>query len=332
MQEKYVMDTMIRSFKKNMKSIVQNKTKHFNFAICVINEQISNQAAIGNTTLALSKNDLAKAINGHNKDYDTELMEKGMYGGAAGISRYKMYILSLMYAIKYYYEKQGFNAMIFNNQLLISWSNKLDDITADTLHDYLNLDSLNEPLSKFPNQPIVFEPDEDDDSNFKSLEQTAPNAIDEPEYGDKAATQIRDRTKNSDIKLADDVKNLCMQDDSSCEDELHDHTLTDIQDLSGHALDDAQDLPDFNDTDNDEDLPDLDAQDMPALDAQDNAIDSNQLKKSSDNPNKMSDAVNDENNPFMSDEVPDKGPDALNNEPDPFMDDENSDNSKATKK
>ena len=327
MQEKYVMDTMNRSFKNDIRFIVENRSEYFNVAIFAINEQISNQVAIGNTVLALTKNDLVKAINGHNKDYDTELRELSM-GSVVRVSSYKMYILALMYAIKYYYEKQGFNAMIFNNQLLISWSNKLDNITADILHDYLNLDSLNEPLSKYPEESTVFEPDEDDDSNFKSLEQTAPSTIDEPGHDDKAATQIRDRTKNSTMKFADDVKNLCISDDSSCEDKLHDHTLADIQDLSGHALDDAQDLPDFNDTDNDEDLPDLDAQDMPSLNDQDDAIDADQLKKLSDNPNKMSDALNDENNPFMSDEVPDKGPD----EPDPFMDDENSDNSKTTKK
>lgn len=327
MQAKYVMDIMNNSFKENMKSIVQNKAEYFNFAICVINDQIANQAAIGNMVLALTKNDLVKIIGNNHKDYDTELRERSMYD-TASISPYKMYILAWMYAIKYYYEKQGFNAMIFKNQLLISWSNKLDDIAADTLHDYLDFDSFNCPLFQFPNQPTVFAPDKDDDLNFKSLEQTAPSAIDGPGYGDKAATQIRDRTKNDTIKFADDVKNLCISDDSSCEDELHDHTLTDIQDLSGHALDDAQGLPDFNDTDNDEDLPDLDAQDIPSLDDQDDTIDADQLKKSSDGPNKMPDALNDENNPFMSDEVPDN----LNDEPDPFMEDKNSDNSKTTKK
>ena len=316
MQEKYVMDTMNRSFKNDMRFIVENRSEYFNVAIFAINEQISNQVAIGNTVLALTKNDLVKAINGHNKDYDTELKELSM-GGVVRVSSYKMYILALMYAIKYYYEKQGFNAMIFNNQLLISWSNKLDNITADILHDYLNLDSLNEPLSKYPEESTVFEPDEDNDSNFKSLEQTAPSAIDEPGYGDKTTTQIRDRIKHSVMGAANDVKNLCMQDDSSCEDELPDH-----------ALDDIQDLPDFNDADNDEDLPDLDAQDMPSLNDQDDTIDADQSKKSSDGPNKMPDALNDENNPFMSDEVPDN----LNDEPDPFMDDENSDNAKTTKK
>lgn len=320
MQEKYVMDTMNRSFKENMKSIVQNKAEYFNFAICVINDQIANQAAIGNMVLALTKNDLAKIIGNNHKDYDTELRERSMYG-TASISPYKMYILAWMYAIKYYYEKQGFNAMIFKNQLLIAWSNKLDDIAADTLHDYLDFDSFNCPLFHSPNQPAVFAPDKDDDLNFKSLEQTAPSAINEPEYDDKDATQIRNRTKNSTIKFADDVKNLCISNDSSCEDELPDHTLDDIQDL-----------PDFNDADNDADLPDLDAQDdtqdMPSLNDQDDAIDADQLKKSSDGPNKMPNALNDENNPFMSDEVPDKTTD----EPDPFMEDENSDNSKTTKK
>ena len=320
MQEKYVMDTMNRSFKNDMRFIVENRSEYFNVAIFAINEQISNQVAIGNTVLALTKNDLVKAINGHNKDYDTELKELSM-GGVVRVSSYKMYILALMYAIKYYYEKQGFNAMIFNNQLLISWSNKLDNITADILHDYLNLDSLNEPLSKYPEESTVFAPDKDDDLNFKNLEQTAQSTIDEPEHDDKDATQIRDRTKNSIIKFADDVKNLCISDDSSCEDELPDHTL-----------DDTQDLPDFNDADNDEDLPDLDAQDdtqdLSDFNDQDDTIDADQLKKSSDGPNKMPDALNDENNPFMSDEVPDN----LNDEPDPFMDDEDLNNSKATKK
>ena len=206
-------------------------------------------------------------------------------------------MLAWMYAIKYYYEQQGFDVILDQGRLLIAWPNKLDDIAADTLHDYLDFDSFNCPLFKSPNQPTVFAPDKDDDLNFKNLEQTAPSAIDEPGYGDKDAIQIRNRTKNSTIKFADDVKNLCISDDSSCEDELPDHTLDDIQDL-----------PDFND--------------------QDDTIDSDQSKKSSDGPNKMPDALNDENNPFMSDEVPDN----LNDEPDPFMDDENSDNAKTTKK
>ena len=160
-----------------------------------------------------------------------------------------------------------------------------------------------------------------EDVDEEQLQKMMENVTGQACYDDKDAIQIRNRTKNSTIKFADDVKNLCISDDSSCENELPDH-----------ALDDAQDLPDFNDAD----LPDLDAQDdtqdMPSLNDQNDAIDSDQSKKSSDGPNKMPDALNDENNPFMSDEVPDKGPDALNDEPDPFMEDENSDNSKTTKK
>lgn len=329
MQAKYVMDIMNDSFKENMKSIVEDGSSKFISMVTTIDNQILNESANGKTILTLTKDDLVKIMfNNNHRSYNNEIDIRHVNDANA----YKASMLAWMYAIKYYYEQQGFDVILDQGRLLIAWSNKLDDIAADTLHDYLDFDSFNCPLFHFPNQPTVFAPDEDDDSNFKSLEQTAPSAIDEPEYGDKAATQIRDRTKNSDIKLADDVKNLCISDNSSCEDELHDHTLTDIQDLSGHALDDAQDLPDFNDADNDEDLPDLDAQDMPSLNDQDDTIDADQSKKSSDNPNKMPDALNDENNPFMSDEVPDKGPDALNDEPDPFMEDENSDNSKTTKK
>lgn len=329
MQAKYVMDIMNNSFKENMKSIVEDGSSRFISMVTTIDNQISNESANGKTILTLTKDDLVKIMyNDNRRSYNDEIDIMSVNR----VNAYKASMLAWMYAIKYYYEQQGFDVILDQGRLLIAWSNKLDDIAADTLHDYLDFDSFNCPIFHFPNQPTVFAPDEDDDSNFKSLEQTAPSAIDEPGYGDKAATQIRDRTKNSDIKLADDVKNLCMQDDSSCEDELHDHTLTDIQDLSGHALDDAQDLPDFNDTDNDEDLPDFNAQDLPSLDDQDDTIDADQLKKSSDGPNKMPDALNDENNPFMSDEVPDKGPDALNDEPDPFMEDENSDNSKTTKK
>lgn len=317
MQGKYVTNAMNNSFKENMKSIIEDESNTFISMVTTIDNQILNEAANGKTILTLTKDDLVKIMYDKHRSYNNEIDN---IMSVDRVNAYKAIMLAWMYAIKYYYEQQGFDVILDQGRLLIAWPNKLDDIAADTLHDYLDFDSFNCPLFHSPNQPAVFAPDKDDDLNFKSLEQTAPSAIDEPVYGDKAATQIRDRTKNSDMKLADDVKNLCIQDDSSCEDELHDHTLADIQDLSGHALDDAQDLPDFNDTDNDEDLPDLDAQD--------DAIDADQLKKSSDGPNKMPDALNDENNPFMSDEVPDN----LNDEPDPFMDDENSDNSKVTKK
>lgn len=318
MQEKYVMDIMNSSFKENMKSIVEHGSSSFDLMTTTIDNQILNESANGKTILTLTKDDLAKIMsNDNHRSYNNEIDIRSV--NQANV--YKASMLAWMYAIKYYYEQQGFDVILDQGRLLIAWSNKLDDIAADTLHDYLDFDSFNWPLFQFPNQPTVFAPDKDDDLNFKSLEQTAPSAIDEPGYGDKAATQIRDRTKNSTIKFADDVKNLCISDDSSCENELPDHTL-----------DDTQDLPDFNDADNDADLPDLDAQDdtqdMPSLNDQDDAIDSDQSKKSSDNPNKMSDALNDENNPFMGDEVPDKGLD----EPDPFMDDENSDNAKASKK
>lgn len=329
MQAKYVMDIMNNSFKENMKSIVEDGSSRFISMVTTIDNQISNESANGKTILTLTKDDLVKIMyNDNRRSYNDEIDIMSVNR----VNAYKASMLAWMYAIKYYYEQQGFDVILDQGRLLIAWSNKLDDIAADTLHDYLDFDSFNCPIFHFPNQSTVFAPDEDDDLNFKNLEQTAPSTINEPGYGDKAATQIRDRTKNGTIKFADDVKNLCISDNSSCEDELHDHTLTDIQDLSGHALDDAQNLPDFNDADNDEDLPDLDAQDMPSLNDQDDTIDADQLKKSSDNPNKMSDALNDENNPFMSDEVPDKGPDALNDEPDPFMEDENSDNSKTTKK
>ena len=317
MQGKYVTNAMNNSFKENMKSIIEDESNTFISMVTTIDNQILNEAANGKTILTLTKDDLVKIMYNKHRSYNNEIDN---IMSVDRVNAYKAIMLAWMYAIKYYYEQQGFDVILDQGRLLIAWPNKLDDIAADTLHDYLDFDSFNCPLFKSPNQPTVFAPDKDDDLNFKNLEQTAPSAIDEPGYDDKAATQIRDRTKNSDMKLADDVKNLCIQDDSSCEDELHDHTLADIQDLSGHALDDAQDLPDFNDTDNDEDLPDLDAQD--------DAIDADQLKKSSDGPNKMPDALNDENNPFMSDEVPDN----LNDEPDPFMEDENSDNSKATKK
>ena len=334
MQGKYVTNAMNNSFKENMKSIIEDESNTFISMVTTIDNQILNESANGKTILTLTKNDLTKIMyDDTHRSYNNEIDN---IMSVDRVNAYKAIMLAWMYAIKYYYEQQGFDVILDQGRLLIAWPNKLDAIVADTLHDYLDFDSFNCPLFHSPNQPAVFAPDKDDDLNFKSLEQTAPSAIDEPVYGDKAATQIRDRTKNSDMKLADDVKNLCIQDDSSCEDELHDHTLADIQDLSGHALDDAQDLPDFNDTDNDEDLPDLDAQDdtqdMPSLDAQDDTQDlpdfNDQDDAIEDNPNKMSDALNDENNPFMSDEVPDKGPD----EPDPFMDDENSDNSKTTKK
>lgn len=321
MQGKYVTNAMNNSFKENMKSIVEDGSSGFIAMVTTIDNQILNESANGKTILTLTKDDLVKIMyNDTHRSYNNEINITSVDHANA----YKASMLAWMYAIKYYYEQQGFDVILDQGRLLIAWSNKLDDIAADTLHDYLDFDSFNCPLFHFPDQPTVFAPDKDDDLNFKNLEQTAPSAINEPEYDDKDATQIRNRTKNSTIKFADDVKNLCISNDSSCEDELPDHTLDDIQDLSGHALDDAQDLPDFNDADNDEDLPDLDEQD--------DAIDSDQLKKSSDGPNKMPDALNDENNPFMSDEVPDKGPDALNDEPDPFMDDENSDNSKTTKK
>lgn len=314
MQEKYVMDTMNRSFKENMKSIVEDGSSMFVSMVTTIDNQILNESANGKTILTLTKDDLVKIMyNDNSRSYNDEI--DIIYVNR--VNAYKASMLAWMYAIKYYYEQQGFDVILDQGRLLIAWSNKLDDIAADTLHDYLDFDSFNCPLFHFPNQPTVFAPDEDDDSNFKSLEQTAPSAINEPGYDEKDATQIRDRTKNSDIKLADDVKNLCISDDSSCEDELPDHTL-----------DDAQNLPDFNDTDNDDDLPDFNAQDLPSLDDPADAIDSNQPKKSSDDPDKMPDSLNDENNPFMSDEVPDN----LNDEPDPFMEDENSDNSKTTKK
>lgn len=322
MQKKYVMDTMNNSFKENMKSIVEDGSSRFTSMVTTIDNQILNESANGKTILTLTKDDLVKIMyNDHHRSYNNEIDIMSVNR----VNAYKASILAWMYAIKYYYEQQGFDVILDQGRLLIAWSNKLDDITADTLHDYLDFDSFNWPLCQFPNQPTVFAPDKDDDLNFKNLEQTAPSTIDEPGHDDKAATQIRDRTKNSTIKFADDVKNLCISDDSSCEDELPDHTL-----------DDTQDLPDFNDADNDADLPDLDAQDdtqdMPSLNDQNDAINSDQSKKSSDGPNKMPDALNDENNPFMSDEVPDKVSDALNDEPDPFMEDENSDNSKVTKK
>lgn len=317
------------SFKENMKSIVEDEWNKFASTVTTIDNQILNESANGKTILTLTKDDLVKIMYNNHRSYNNEIDN---IISVNQVNAYKAGMLAWMYAIKYYYEQQGFDVILDQGRLLIAWPNKLDDIAADTLHDYLDFDSFNCPLFKSPNQPTVFAPDKDDDLNFKNLEQTAPSTIDEPGHDDKAATQIRDRTKNSTIKFADDVKNLCISDDSSYEDELPDHALDDVQDLSGHALDDIQDLLDFNDTDNDADLPDLDAQDMPSLNDQDDAIDADKSKKSSDGPNKMPDALNDENNPFMSDEVPDKGPDALNDEPDPFMEDENSDNSKTTKK
>lgn len=318
MQGKYVTNAMNNSFKENMKSIIEDESNTFISMVTTIDNQILNEAANGKTILTLTKDDLVKIMYDKHRSYNNEIDN---IMSVDRVNAYKAIMLAWMYAIKYYYEQQGFDVILDQGRLLIAWPNKLDDIAADTLHDYLDFDSFNCPLFHSPNQPAVFAPDKDDDLNFKSLEQTAPSAIDEPVYGDKAATQIRDRTKNSDMKLADDVKNLCISDDSSCEDELPDHTLDDIQDL-----------PDFNDADNDADLPDLDAQDdtqdLSDFNDQDDAIDSDQSKKSSDGPNKMPDALNDENNPFMSDEVPDN----LNDEPDPFMDDENSDNSKVTKK
>lgn len=318
MQGKHVTNAMNDSFKENMKSIVGDESSRFDSTVTTIDNQILNESANGKTILTLTKDDLVKIMyDDTHRSYNNEINITSVSHANA----YKASMLAWMYAIKYYYEQQGFDVILDQGRLLIAWPNKLDDIAADTLHDYLDFDSFNCPLFKSPNQPTVFAPDKDDDLNFKNLEQTAPSAIDEPGYGDKDAIQIRNRTKNSTIKFADDVKNLCISDDSSCENELPDH-----------ALDDAQDLPDFNDAD----LPDLDAQDdtqdMPSLNDQNDAIDSDQSKKSSDGPNKMPDALNDENNPFMSDEVPDKGPDALNDEPDPFMEDENSDNSKTTKK
>ena len=325
MQGKYVTNAMNDSFKENMKSIVGDESSRFDSTVTTIDNQILNESANGKTILTLTKDDLVKIMyDDTHRSYNNEINITSVSHANA----YKASMLAWMYAIKYYYEQQGFDVILDQGRLLIAWPNKLDDIAADTLHDYLDFDSFNCLLFHSPNQPTVFAPDKDDDLNFKNLEQTAPSTIDEPGYGDKDAIQIRDRTKNSTIKFADDVKNLCISNDSSCEDELPDHTLTDIQDLPVHALDDAQDLPDFND----EDLPDLDAQDMPSLNDQDDTIDADQSKKSSDGPNKMPDALNDENNPFMSDEVPDKGPDALNDESDPFMEDENSDNSKTTKK
>lgn len=318
MQGKHVTNAMNDSFKENMKSIVGDESSRFDSTVTTIDNQILNESANGKTILTLTKDDLVKIMyDDTHRSYNNEINITSVSHANA----YKASMLAWMYAIKYYYEQQGFDVILDQGRLLIAWPNKLDDIAADTLHDYLDFDSFNCPLFHSPNQPTVFAPDKDDDLNFKNLEQTAPSAIDEPGYGDKDAIQIRNRTKNDTIKFADDVKNLCISNDSSCEDELPDHTLDDIQDL-----------PDFNDADNDEDLPDLDAQDMPSLNDQDDTIDADQSKKSSDGPNKMPDALNDENNPFMSDEVPDKGPDALNDEPDPFMDDENSDNSKATKK
>ena len=318
MQGKYVTNAMNDSFKENMKSIVEDESSRFDSTVTTIDNQILNESANGKTILTLTKDDLVKIMYNNHRSYNNEIDN---IISVNQVNAYKASMLAWMYAIKYYYEQQGFDVILDQGRLLIAWPNKLDDIAADTLHDYLDFDSFNCPLFKSPNQPTVFAPDKDDDLNFKNLEQTAPSAIDEPGYGDKDAIQIRNRTKNDTIKFADDVKNLCISNDSSCEDELPDHTLDDIQDL-----------PDFNDADNDEDLPDLDAQDMPSLNDQDDTIDADQSKKSSDGPNKMPDALNDENNPFMSDEVPDKGPDALNDEPDPFMEDENSDNSKTTKK
>ena len=318
MQGKYVTNAMNNSFKENMKSIVEDESSRFISMVTTIDNQILNESANGKTILTLTKNDLTKIMyDDTHRSYNNEINITSVSHANA----YKASMLAWMYAIKYYYEQQGFDVILDQGRLLIAWPNKLDDIAADTLHDYLDFNSFNCPLFKSPNQPTVFAPDKDDDLNFKNLEQTAPSIIDEPGYGDKDAIQIRNRTKNDTIKFADDVKNLCISNDSSCEDELPDHTLDDIQDL-----------PDFNDADNDEDLPDLDAQDMPSLNDQDDTIDADQSKKSSDGPNKMPDALNDENNPFMSDEVPDKGPDALNDEPDPFMEDENSDDSKTTKK
>lgn len=314
MQGKYVTNAMNNSFKENMKSIVEDESNKFASMTSTIDNQILNESANGKTILTLTKNDLTKIMyDDTHRSYNNEINITSV----SHANVYKASMLAWMYAIKYYYEQQGFDVILDQGRLLIAWPNKLDDIAADTLHDYLDFDSFNCPLFKSPNQPTVFAPDKNDDLNFKNLEQTAPSAIDEPGYGDKDAIQIRNRTKNSTIKFADDVKNLCISDDSSCEDELPDH-----------ALDDTQDLPVFNDADNDEDLPDLDAQDMPSLNDQDDTIDADQSKKSSDDLDKMPDALNDENNPFMSDEVPDN----LNDEPDPFMDDENSDNAKTTKK
>lgn len=399
MQEKYVMDIMNNSFKENMKSIVEDGSSRFNSMVNTIDNQILNESANGKTIFTLTKDDLAKIMSNNNhRSYNNEIDIMHVNDANA----YKANMLAWMYAIKYYYEQQGFNVILYQDQLLIAWSTNLDDIAADTLHNYLDLNNLDEPLSntplpvdhyigynqsstrfdpipdmnsdifdaddvntnkhtcapqtEYPEQPIGVEPDEDDDLNFKSLEQTAPSAIDEPRYSDKDATQIRDQTKNSTMKFADDVKNLCLSDDSSCEDELLDHTLDDtqdlpdytlndlqdlsnhtvnyIQDLSNHTLDDTQDLPDqtLDDIQNLSDHALDDTQDMPSLDAQDDAIDADQSKKSSDCPNKMPDALNDENNPFMDDDVPNKMSDALNDEPDPFMEDEDLNNSKATKK
>lgn len=320
MQEKYVMDTMNNSFKENMKSIVEDGSSRFISMVTTIDNQILNESANGKTILTLTKDDLVKIMyNDNHRSYNNEIDIMSVNR----VNAYKASMLAWMYAIKYYYEQQGFDVILDQGRLLIAWSNKLDDIAADTLHDYLDFDSFNCPLFQFPNQPTIFAPDKDDDLNFKNLEQTAPSAINEPEYDDKDATQIRNRTKNSTIKFADDVKNLCISDDSSCEDELHDYTLNDLQDLSDHTVNYIQDLSNHTLDD---------AQDLPDFDAQDDTIDSDQSKKSSDDPDKMPDALNDENNPFMSDEVPDKGPDALNDEPDSFMEDENSDNSKTTKK
>lgn len=349
MQAKYVMDIMNNSFKENMKKIVEDGSSTFTSMVTTIDNQILNESANGKTILTLTKDDLVKIMhNDNHRSYNNEIDIMSVNR----VNAYKASMLAWMYAIKYYYEQQGFDVILDQGRLLIAWSNKLDDIAADTLHDYLDFDSFNCPLFHSPNQPTVFAPDKDDDLNFKNLEQTAPSTIDEPGYGDKDAIQIRNRTKNSTIKFADDVKNLCLSDDSSCEDKLPDHTLDDtqdlpdytlndlqdlsdhtvnyIQDLSNHTLDDAQDLPDhtLDDTQNLSDHALDDTQDMPSLDAQDNAIASDQSKKSSDDSDKMPDALNDENNPFMSDEVPDK----MTDEPDPFMDDENSDNSKTTKK
>ena len=318
MQGKYVTNAMNNSFKENMKSIIEDESNKFASMVTTIDNQILNESANGKTILTLTKNDLTKIMyDDTHRSYNNEINITSV----SHANVYKASMLAWMYAIKYCYEQQGFDVILDQGRLLIAWPNKLDDIAADTLHDYLDFDSFNCPLFHSPNQPAVFAPDKDDNLNFKSLEQTAPSAIDEPGYGDKDAIQIRNRTKNSTIKFADDVKNLCISDDSSCEDELPDH-----------ALDDIQDLPDFNDADNDEDLPVLDAQDdtqdLSDFNDQDDAIDADQSKKSSDGPNKMPNALNDENNPFMSDEVPDN----LNDEPDPFMDDENSDNAKTTKK
>lgn len=325
MQGKYVTNAMNNSFKENMKSIVEDGSSRFISMVTTIDNQILNESANGKTILTLTKDDLVKIMyNDNHRSYNNEIDIMSVNR----VNAYKASMLAWMYAIKYYYEQQGFDVILDQGRLLIAWSNKLDDIAADTLHDYLDFDSFNCPLFQFPNQPTIFAPDKDDDLNFKNLEQTAPSAINEPEYDNKDATQIRNRTKNSTIKFADDVKNLCISDDSSCEDELHDYTLNDLQDLSDHTVNYIQDLSNHT-LDDAQDLPDLDAQDMPSLDDQDDTIDADQLKKSSDGPNKRPDALNDENNPFMDDDVPDK----MTDEPDPFMDnDENSDNSKTTKK